>query len=54
MKFEQKLKEKIEETYQQIQAIVKQEGQEMPTSDEDSSLSIEEKLSKMEEVLEKK
>ena len=47
-KFEAKLQEKIEETYQQIQTITNEEGHELSAQDETSSLTAEENLTQIE------
>lgn len=54
IKFEEKLQEKIEETYQQIQTITDEEGHELSAKEETSSLTAEEKLSQIENALVKK
>ena len=53
-KFEAKLQEKIEETYQQIQTITNEEVHELFAQDETSSLTAEEKLTQIEKALVKK
>ncbi|MGE7122533.1 transposase, partial [Peribacillus sp. NPDC046944] len=53
-KFEAKLQEKIEETYQQIQTITNEEGHELSAQDETSFLTAEEKLTQIEKALVKK
>lgn len=50
-KYEEKLKEKIQKTYQQIQSIAEEEAYSLDCEDSESSMTPKEKLDKIEEVL---